>query len=522
MDGASCLQDSNATSEGVPWRSVPLPRHHLPSVDRIEVEEDLKPGTDLPAFHSERPPLTTSIGPPDDALSSAGKANLWVEGKVWVLVNDHVEELAEAAELLVVVLAHDAPASEEARHVWVHLHLLAGPAVEGHPVVVPAPAGQALPDLLSLRLRDDGHGDPAIVHLQADLHDLVNLATDEPVLALAHVVGAADGHACLDRPGLGGIDELLLVPVARELELLLAGEAYLEGVLPDVVVVRVPHELVRHPRRPRASHLISVLVVQGVRRKLGTHLLPGDALAISAPPEADLVDREAWHLLVPAVDDPSLALALVVGPFNPYPLAGVVDCRIHSVVRVLVETYVECLTPGLTQYHCPQVGSILLQLHLLNVVPARPGATDADPDALGVDEVVRVHQRLPPVPEVAVVGVGGDAVVRELLSQDVGVVLPAERPGRLSGEVVDRPQCHWAGESELVELVEGHLPLAALVRAVPGHGPDLRVRVRAGDAEGGDACQCRVRGDVRGLADHERGPARDVQVRVQGPHVHVR
>eukprot|EP00420_Gonyaulax_spinifera_P016740 CAMPEP_0197909208 /NCGR_PEP_ID=MMETSP1439-20131203/68438_1 /TAXON_ID=66791 /ORGANISM="Gonyaulax spinifera, Strain CCMP409" /LENGTH=349 /DNA_ID=CAMNT_0043530765 /DNA_START=127 /DNA_END=1173 /DNA_ORIENTATION=+ len=327
---AQMASSTSAIREGCParevilGRTVPGPRDPLSPVHGVQVEGHREGGAYLPALDCERPAFALPVGAVYYALAGAGKADFGVEGVVGILVHNYAEELAESTELLVVCVSNDARCPENSRGPRVHHHLRERATLEDDPVLVPIPALSALPDLFALGLRNDRYCYLPIVYLESYPHDLVHYALHDPGFAVAQMVRTSNRNVCPDRPRLGRVHELLVVVVTAQLERLLACDAYLEGVLPDGLLVWVFLKLMLRPTCPSAKDLISMLIVQRVDGKLGVHFLPDDPFSLLAPPEADLVDGASWNLFVAAVNDPALALAPDVRSMDPDPHASIV------------------------------------------------------------------------------------------------------------------------------------------------------------------------------------------------------
>mmetsp|Transcript_92463 Transcript_92463/g.245577 ORF Transcript_92463/g.245577 Transcript_92463/m.245577 type:complete len:573 (+) Transcript_92463:2-1720(+) len=501
-------------------RRVPNPGDPLPPVRSARVEHHLEARACLQALDHERRRRRDSVGAPADALVGAGVRNVGEVAKVGVLVDSDVEELAETAVLLVVVLADRPAGAEDAGELGVHGHLLGGPADEGEPVAVALPTLLAFPDLLALRLGSHGHDDLAVVDLQPELDQLAHRTRDLPHLAFAEVVGASDGHVRCRGLRPGGVDQLHVVGIARELELLLAADADLARVRPDAVLA---NQVIHAARAPGAEHLVPVRVARGLRDAVRRNLLPRDLLPALAPEELDPVERARGDLLVPPVDHPALVRGVLVRvrPLHPDVLAGLVAHRPELVVRDTVDGDDEGLAARLAQGDRELVGAVLLLLHVLPAPEAAPGTHDGDLNARRIDQLLAILDLFAPVPEAALVGQRRDVVGLELVAEAVCFDLPAVIAGGLAGQVVDRCQSDGASHGDLLDSIHVQLSPARDVGADAAEAPDLRVGVGARDTEGGHADQTGLLVVGARLADHVGGPAGDVQVRVQRPHVAV-
>mmetsp|Transcript_86468 Transcript_86468/g.201185 ORF Transcript_86468/g.201185 Transcript_86468/m.201185 type:complete len:231 (-) Transcript_86468:2415-3107(-) len=217
---------------------------------------------------------------------------------------------------------------------------------------------------------------------------------------------------------------------------------------------------------------------------LWANLLPGDALTAGAPAELHLVDGAGRDLLVPAVNDPALTAALGIGALDEDQRAAPGTSRVEAKVRDAVQADDKAFHERVAQNHCVGVGAVLVLLHVVITLKAAPGAVDGDPRVWRVHElVILVLEHLPAIAESALVCERGNVIGLELVAKAIRVVLAAIGPGRLAGEVVDRPQRHGARERDLLDLFVLQLLPAGAVGAELAHGPDLGVRVRAADAE---------------------------------------
>mmetsp|Transcript_32674 Transcript_32674/g.86970 ORF Transcript_32674/g.86970 Transcript_32674/m.86970 type:complete len:730 (+) Transcript_32674:96-2285(+) len=504
----------------------------LPAVLRAEVEGDLELDARMPSPDQPSSVAGVAVGAVGDDVTRTCEMHVGIERVGQVAIDGDSEELRVAPELLRQARAADgSPVPEHTGAVFVHRHRLRRPLVPGadDAVVASAPAVQALPDDLGPPLREQGDDDTAIVDLEAQAHELVDAALRHEVSALAEVVGPTGRADARGGSGPRWVDRLLQVEVPQELELLPARCPETEGQLPSALLIWALGEREGLPRCPRANHAISVPKLEGVLGEARTRFLPRNHLPNVSPPESQFVGRPGRYLLISAVDDPALAGPPVVGPLHPDVRGRIVHRRIQPEGGVFIQAQEERLASCLAQDDGARVVTIFLRLKLLHMLPSRPRAADARHSAR-FQQPHGFVQTLPAEPVRSAVDVAGDVVRGELVSEHVGPHpdLLAERSKwrlRWSGfprEVIDGGHADGTSHLDLVELLHRRPDVPpSSIRAVSAPAPDLGVRVRSRDAEGGHAGDDAVDLHVDDLVLEPHRPTCGVQVRVENPQVHI-
>mmetsp|Transcript_16368 Transcript_16368/g.46738 ORF Transcript_16368/g.46738 Transcript_16368/m.46738 type:complete len:514 (+) Transcript_16368:39-1580(+) len=480
--GNGHAEPADAVGEPSAERVQGCPRDALALVSLVEIQHDLDPSAWLLKDHPVEA-LAAAVGAHHDGLVGLrGLRAHGVEGEGPVLVPYDVELHP------VPLLDHESvPVDPGGRHVG--LHAAQPPVVEGAGDVIHAGTllpSVALPSLLWVGLGLQRYGELRAHNPELHRHELLGRAAHEEALARASLVGAQDDDGSVLRLRLSWVNDLVVVPVAHDLELLRARSADVEArpVDPRPVLDARGH-LPRLPLEAGDEDVVPVPEV-GADDLVGdpaADRLPAHRLVLLVPPEDDAVEGSGTYPVRAAIDHPLHAGAVLVWPQDPHGGVRGARGRVERHVVVPVHEEPELLRLGEAEGDDADVGPVLRALHLVLVAPAVPGAgyVDAVP---GVPGEAVLHELAVVVR--AAVAVAAVLVVRELVADQGAAVLDlhGRRRDRRAAEPAHVAQAAGAGHNREVDL--GDLALLGAPEARLHAAVHLAARVRAAVPEGRD------------------------------------